>query len=450
VIALIAVLAWTRALVPPNACAQAPAFVKAVSALGAATRLSGAARSDAVRSATASMREALANWDGDIRALEGRVDRELTTMSDEGAARLHVQLGLAYRARGRNSEALREFDAASVLRPSSVDLQLLRALTLQAMTKPDDAARAFTAALKVDARNPVVAYYLLRGANAAQADRERARRVVLDAYQRLRRDSTPPAAPPFPVLDGIPDGLSRVPIVADDEALASAFARLRAGKYDEALGILARADETRTLADGDSPRALLARGQEDEANGRVAAARRAYERVLGGTLAGGSVLLVAIARLAQVDGDLPRAIAAFSGAVQAAPNDANVHKEFAGAYTANGQVEDALAELVAALLIDPRDAQAHAAIGQLYLDSGRTEDAVAALERALALAPDRYEVRYALSTALRRLGRTEDAAKQLDEFERARREALTRRRQSIASDVEQQEALRPAADGTSR
>ena len=101
---------------------------------------------------------------------------------------------------------------------------------------------------------------------------------------------------------------------------------------------------------------------------------------------------------------------------------------------------------MAALLIDRRDAQAHAAIGQLYLDAGRDAEAVAAFNRALELMPDGYEIRYALATAYTRLGNTAEAARQLDIFDRFRREALERRRRDIANEVEQQEALRGASD----
>ena len=81
---------------------------------------------------------------------------------------------------------------------------------------------------------------------------------------------------------------------------------------------------------------------------------------------------------------------------------------------------------MAALLINGRDAQAHAAIGQLASTPGATREAVAAFNRALELMPDRYEIRYALATAHTRLGNSEEAARQLEIFERFRREALER------------------------
>jgi hypothetical protein len=55
--------------------------------------------------------------------------------------------------------------------------------------------------------------------------------------------------------------------------------------------------------------------------------------------------------------------------------------------------------------------------------------------------PDRYETRYALATAHARLGNTEEAARQLDLFDRARRETLDRRRRDIATEVELDDAV---------
>src|SRR6185295_11945671 len=192
----------------------------------------------------------------------------------------------------------------------------------------------------------------------------------------------------------------------------------------------------------DSPRAHFARGQRDEAGNRVAEARREYQAALAGALAGRSVLLVAIARLAQVEGDSAGAIDALAQAARINPNDPNVHKELAAAYAADGRADAAFGELMAAVLIDRRDAQAHASIGQLYLDTGHDAEAVSAFDRALTLKPDGFEVRYALATAHTRLGHTAEAARQLEIYDRLRREALDERRRNIANEAAQDERRR--------
>ena len=416
--------------------AQLETFVESVRALTDATVKVEPSRSNDVRAAVNRMRAALAGWDGNISALEARVAREIPGAPDQHAYELHVQLGVTYRARGRHADALREFDAAAALKPAASDVQQLRALTLEAVGRTEAAGKAFLAAWNSDVRNPVKAYHV--AVRLDTADRDRARQILTDTYQRLAAAAARPAAAPFVTLGVIADNLTRAPVVADHPA-AEGFALLAAERYSDGVAALERADRAKTEAAGDSPILHLARGQRDEAGNRVAAARREYRAALAGALVGRSTILVAIARLEQVEGNLDGAIEAYTRAARLNPNDPNIHKELAAAYAAGGQHGEAFCELMAAVLIDPRDAQAHAAIGQVYLDSGRNDEAVTAFNRALELKPDQYETRYALATAFTRLGRSTDAAREFDLFERVRREKLDERRRDIARDVEREE-----------
>ena len=427
------IVAW-----PSPAGAQLDTFVQGVRELAAAQP----GRSARVRAAAERMGAALVQWDSAIAALESRVGRESRGASAERASQLHVELGVAYRARGRHADAMREFDTAAELRPAASDLQVLRALTLEAAGRSADASTAFQMAWTLDTGNPVKAYYVAQRSDAASAaTRDRARALLADAYGRLNVRAGRPAASPFLTLGAIQDNLSRTPVVGD-VATAEGFALLAAGRYSEAVATLTRTNHATPQDVQTAPAAELTRGQLAEAQGHVAEARAAYQAALGSTLVGRSVLYVGIARLAQVDGDLAGAVEAFARAVQLNPNDAGIHKEFAGAYAEQGGWDAASWELLAALLIDPRDAQAHAAIGQLHLDAGHNEQAVIALGQALALAPARYETRYALATALKRLGKTADATRQFEIFELARQEQLQARRRQIARDVEQEEEVR--------
>jgi tetratricopeptide (TPR) repeat protein len=432
----------TLAAVPPPATAQLETFTLAVRELADAATMTGAARSSGIRAAADRMGAALHEWDRTIAAVEARVGREIASASDRRTYQLHVELGVVYRARGRLDDALREFDAAIARRPSAADVQLLRALTLDAADRSEEAARAFLLAWDLDPGSAITAYHAMSRLAASSRDaRDRARAVLTDTYRHLAADAARSVAAPFVTLDAIPDHLSRTPSVAGHDT-REAFALLRTNHYGEAVAALARLPDAPAEDREDAPSAHLARGASEEAQGRVAEARREYQAALSGALAGRSVLYVAIARLAQVDGDLAGAVDAFAQAVRLDPNEARIHVELAGTYAAAERGDEAFAELVAALLIDPRDAQAHAAIGQLFMDSGRDDEAVAAFVRALQLTPDRYEIRYALATALTRLGRTDDATRHFAAFERARRDTLERRRRDIAQEVERQEAIR--------
>jgi tetratricopeptide (TPR) repeat protein len=418
--------------------AQPAEFVQAVRALADASTQNEGSRAQAVRAAIGQMQSALREWDRRLEAMQERVERDAPASATERARALHIELGLALHARGRVDGALRHFDAALAMQPSS-DVHFLRALTLDAAGRTHDSTKAYATAAALDPDSGLKAYYVLAVAPPGSADRARADGVLARAYDRLTTATSPPA-PPFPVLDAVPDSWSRAPVVGN-AALGPAFAALATARYSDAVAALDRVDPSRLGID-DGARERFSRAQRDEAANRVAAARQGYQAALEGTLAGRSTLLVGMARLAQVEGDTAAAIGAFRQAVRLAPNDGTAHKELASAYAADARHEEAFGELIAALLIDARDAQAHAAIGALFIDAGRDGEAVGALTRALELAPARHEPRYALARALTRLGRSDEAAQQLALFEQARRAALERRRRDIADEVEREEAAR--------
>ncbi len=424
--------AWL-AVCPAPASAQV-SFLDAVRDLAtmAASADANASGDAAHRSAMlARMTAALAEWDAGISALEGRVAPALRDAPGGRAFQLHVELGLAYRQRGRLDDAQRELDAAAALQPAASDVHVLRALTLDAAGKHAEARAAWRAAWLRDAANPIKAYQALRAAGALDApERARARQALRDTFDRVLAAREPPAGASFLVLDPVPDALARSPI-AGDAALANAFARLAEGRLDAAMRALAEWASTDAAPGGESPRAALERGRAAESQGRYDEARRAYTLALTGTLAGRHGLHVGIGRLAQVDGHLDAAIEAFEHAARLNPNDPLIRRELAGAYAAAGRFDDAFDELVAALTIDPRNAEALTAIGQLFLDTDRVADAVATLRRAVAVEPEKADAHYGLAMALSRAGRADEAARQFERFERLNGEALQQRRRAV-------------------
>ena len=415
--------------------AQQEAFVGAVRDLARSVTTSSAeSRGRAIERMAAALRE----WDRRIADRESGVARELRGASAKRAFQLHVELGLMYAARGRLVDASREFDAAADAEPAASDVHVLRALALEAASKPEDARRAFRRAWEFDQANPIKAYYLLR--DGGTTDPPRAWQALVEAYQRTLTERPGPHGTPFLMLGAINDALSRTPVVGD-ATVAEGFTLLAAGAYADAVAALRRP----ARHGADSPLATFTNARALEAESRVAEARRAYEAAVAGTLAGRSLLHVGIGRLAQVDGDLAAAITSFRRASRLNPNDQILHRELALALAADGRRDEAFAELVAALLIDAGDVSALAAIGQLRVDEGRYADAAVALRRALQLAPERFETHYALAMALTHMGDTAAAAAELDRFERARRQQVEQRRRELNAVVEQEEAIRQKA-----
>src|SRR5262245_20212357 len=162
--------------------AQLETFAQTIRELAAASLQTGPSRSANILAAADRMKPALVEWDRGIGDLRARADRELPTATAERAYQLHVELGVAYRRRGRTAEALREFDLAAGIRASS-DLQVLRALSFEAAGRLDEAGQAYRTAWSLDANNPVKAYYAAQRGSAAGADRDRARAILADMYR---------------------------------------------------------------------------------------------------------------------------------------------------------------------------------------------------------------------------------------------------------------------------
>jgi tetratricopeptide (TPR) repeat protein len=254
-------------------------------------------------------------------------------------------------------------------------------------------------------------------------------------------------------------------------AYADAFARLRRGEFRDAIVSLRRAaaatsDERSALVSAaglaqegrhlEAERALRAivttwpesgvahwwLGRVYENVNRIAEARAEYERVLPVALTGRASILASIGRLAHTEGNFARATGAFEERLRLTPNDPVAHKHLAWVYLEQDRTEAALVELGAAVAIDPRDAEAHAAIGRIRLDAGLHAEAITSLRRALDLKPTLYEARYALALALKQIGRGEEAARELERFDRARREATEERRRTMAEEAQRQDATR--------
>lgn len=182
-------------------------------------------------------------------------------------------------------------------------------------------------------------------------------------------------------------------------------------------------------------RAALARGQAAEVAGRFPEAAREYAAAAADAVSGRHAIEVGIGRIAQVQGDLDGAIAAFGRATRLRPGDPILRLELAAAYVAAARHDDALAELAAALAVVPDHADALVTKAQIYLDTDRPEDAIPVLRRVLALRPERYATHYALATALSRVGRADEATREFQAFERLSRQALDARRRAVAGEA---------------
>ena len=254
-------------------------------------------------------------------------------------------------------------------------------------------------------------------------------------------------------------------------AYAEGFLHIRRGEYREAIASLRRAaavsvDERSELAAAGRlsqqglhveaeqrlraivtarPSSAVARwwlARVYENLNRIGDAREEYEKVVPVALTGRATLYASIGRLAHFEGNFARANHAFEERLRLTPNDPVAHKDLAWVHLDQDQTDAALEALGRVVALDPRDFEAHAGIGRIRLEAGRHAEAIVALQRALVLKPTLHEARYALALALKRSGRDEEAAKEMELFERGRREATEERRRTMATDVQRQEEKR--------
>jgi tetratricopeptide (TPR) repeat protein len=234
--------------------------------------------------------------------------------------------------------------------------------------------------------------------------------------------------------------LRRAAVTSSDERpeLAAAGRLAQEGRYVEAERTL----RAILAARPDSAVAHWWSGRVYENLNRIADARKEYETVVPVALTGRASLYAAIGRLANIEGDFARATDALVQRVRLTPDDPVAHKDLAWIYLEQDQTDAALEELNAVVTMSPRDAEAHAAIGRIRLDAGLYAEAIVALRRALDVQPTMHEVRYALAMALKRTGREDAAAREMDLFERARREATKERRRTMAAEAQRQDEAR--------
>ena len=286
--AFIRLVALVTLLAPTTSQAQEDRVGVTARDLIAAAAQTDSTRDERIGKTAAAFRQALTDWDRAIQSFEVEAQRELPSASADRAWRLHLDLGIAYRNRGRLTDAIKEFDSAARLRSGESDVQLLRAGTLEADGQAAAAADAFLMAWHLAPRDPAKTYETLRRGIRDADERGRAVAVLEQTYRDLKVGDSRPVASPLAVADVLPDWASPTPIVGDDRT-AAGFALLAAGRYSEGVAALTQGLQNATRVT-ESPLEHFKRAQRLESDGQVSEARREYAAALTGTLAGRSVI----------------------------------------------------------------------------------------------------------------------------------------------------------------
>jgi tetratricopeptide (TPR) repeat protein len=114
-------------------------------------------------------------------------------------------------------------------------------------------------------------------------------------------------------------------------------------------------------------------------------------------------------------GDATNAIAAYTPALQLAPEDINVHLNLANAYLLADSNSAAIDLCQQALKLDHNSAAAYYLMGLAYMHMDQPEPAVQAFEQSQKIDPAVTALNFQLALAQERLGHTDDAIQNLEE-----------------------------------
>lgn len=380
----LALLAGILLTAPFPAFAQKQTFVEGLVEL--TTSLAGTYGDEGPRAHAAldTMSRALAEWDLSLRENEGTVASRLPAAPPQNALEMHATMGALYLERGRLSDALREFRAASRIAPQRASLHLLQGLVNDAANEPADAVQGFLHAWQLEPDDPAKAYLL--------ADRQLRANPIGDATspiatltavaRRIAAQTYPRKDEPFIRASLVHDEASSTPLFAA-AAYQDAFALIERSAYADALAALSSAIARDPLVAPDRTPGM-ARGSAALRDGRVAEATAHFAAEIAARPRSSEAhRLIAVAYWATAEYEA--SIEHLEQAIRITPTDERSRLMLArvlGEIQQPARAEQVLVDAIQAL---PSSASAHWQLGRLYQSTRRNQEAITELNAASAL-----------------------------------------------------------------
>jgi len=332
------------------------------------------------------MRGALGQWDDALRGLAR------AAAAEPAAGEAHVVLGTAYLDRHRVDAAVGELSAAVRLGVTRTEVQASLALAQTLQGRPAEAVRSLRAAVAIDPADAALAYTLaqrLRDVNRPEEALQALRRVVRIRATAVTVQATAPPgglAAPFDRVELFRQAAGVAPIFPLHR-YAPAFARLEAGDYDGAIGLLEAAVAGDPVApenlETSAPHRL---GSTLLREGRVAEALALLEPLAREPAASSEAHRV-VALAMWVQGDHNQALEHLGRAVEMRPDDERARLERAFVLRAADRPSEAERELRDAVAALPQSGRARYQLGLLLESQSRLPDAAQAFEESTAMHP---------------------------------------------------------------
>src|SRR5262245_21433581 len=366
---------------PARAAAQTPdAFSAALVRFANSLNGSYGDEGPQIHAALEAMTRSLAEWDQSLRAMESRAASELPAAQPASAAKIHVDLGRAYVTRGRDADAIREFEAAARLDGGRADALLYQGLVHGAAGREAEAAKALRAAWERHRSSPASAYWVVRASDGPHPDKQHALDALTAAYRLVIEKRQ--RGQPFPSLALVRQTAADTP-VALPALYTEGDALLSHGNYEAAIGRFraALADDP-LLTDLALRSTPASEGSTALRQGRIAVARERFQSALAAAPTSSELhRLLGITHL--MDFEFEKGIQELELAIKLRPGDERARVLLAGVLVQNGAPSKAEEVLRQTIEVLPHSTLAHLWLGSDYVGLNRNPDAARALEIAV-------------------------------------------------------------------
>jgi len=366
---------------PSPAIAQNESFVRGLSEFTAALPGTYGDEGQTARESLDRLARGLPEWDRTLREYESNIQTIAPTAPPGRVLEIHRKMGMLYLARGRNEDAVREFDAAVALSPEPL-FHLFRGLAHNAAGRPAEALKAYAAASTLDPADPVSAYMLADGSfRSGSSPPPAALATLSNVVDRIAAGQYAGEREPFIASAFVPDELTKTPMFVP-WWYSAAYASLKHADYMKAVEAMRTAASQDPLLSTPVSPAVVS-GAEALRAGQLARAIELFTAAAGDVPGSEARRMLGVAYWLSAEHE--RSTEQLEQAVRLSPMDERSRLTLAGVLEEagdSGRAERLLVETVEKI---PSSARAHFRLGRFYEAANRTEDAVREYEAAIGI-----------------------------------------------------------------